>query len=74
MYHDKFGFKIAEPVHLADEHAPAPIPALMALLAVAALPVLGIGLLLNLAWRDVKLLGRGLRVCVRTYAEEFARR
>lgn len=74
MYHDTYGFKVAETPSAMPEPRVTPLSLLSALLIVAALPVLSLALLLNFFWHDLRVLVQGAKICIRTYAQEFARR
>jgi hypothetical protein len=74
VYQDHSQFKAATR-HETKDAAPSGFAATaLAWMVVAALPLVGLALLLDLAWRDLKLAGRAIRLCVKTYAKEFARR
>jgi hypothetical protein len=74
MYQDHSQFKAVTRATTPDAAPSGFAATALAWMVVAALPLIGLALLLDLVWRDLKLAGRAVRRCVKTYAEEFARR
>lgn len=74
MFHSRIEIDAAASVEQNPGPAATARDRAMAILIVLTLPFLAAWWLVQLFWRDMKAIGRGLAVCVATYAEELASR